>query len=295
MKIDVTFSSNGLTLAGILFLPDAAPAGRLPAVVIGHPGGGVKEQTASTYAERLKRAGFAALVFDAACQGASEGEPRGLENPFQRAEDVKAAVSFLSVREEVDPDRIGALGICASGGYVAFAAQTDLRVKAVATVSGTDLGTVMREGLGHPQSPETTRSMLELSNAARTAEARGEGVARQEWITDAVDAETVEYYRGPRGYHPRAVQPWPVRSLDMLVQYDSFALIHLIAPRPVLMIIGSEANTAYQGRAAVEKAAEPKELFVIDGGTHISLYDADEHVTAAVAKLGEFYGRHLGR
>ena len=293
MKIDVTFPSSGLTLAGILLVPDAATAERLPAVVVGHPGGGVKEQTASIYAERLAREGFAALVFDAAYQGESEGEPRGLESPAQRAEDVKAAVSFLTTRAEIDPDRIGALGICASGGYVSFAVQTDLRVKAVATVSGTDLGTVMRDGLGGGQSPETTRSMLELSTAARTAEARGEEVVRQAWITDAVDAETNEYYRTPRGYHPRAVQPWPVRSLDMLIQYDSFALIRLIAPRPLLMIIGSDANTAYMSREAIARAAEPKELFVIDGGTHISLYDTDEHVTAAVARLAGFFGRHL--
>ncbi|GAA2522675.1 alpha/beta hydrolase [Winogradskya humida] len=301
MKIDVTFPSNNLAIAGTLYLPEASEApeileapdapstDRLPAVVVSHPGGGVKEQTATIYAERLARAGFAALVFDAAYQGESEGEPRGLENPFQRAEDIKSAVSFLTTRDEIDPDRIGALGICASGGYVPYAAQTDLRIKAVATVSGTDMGAVMREGLGRTQTPETLRTILELTAAARTAEAHGEGVQRQEWITDAVDAETYEYYRTPRGYHPRAVQPWPVRSLDQLIQYDSYALIRLIAPRPLLMIIGSDANTAYLSREAIAAAAEPKELFVIDGATHISLYDKDEHVTQAVAKLVPFF------
>ncbi|MET7296670.1 alpha/beta hydrolase [Streptomyces griseoloalbus] len=293
MKTDVTFRSSNLTLAGILFLPDTPTAGRLPAVVVGHPSGGVKEQTASMYAERLAREGFAALVFDAAYQGESEGEPRGLEDPFQRAEDVKSAVSFLATRDEIDPDRIGALGICASGGYVPYAAQTDLRIKAVATVSAGDLGSVMREGLGRTQDPHTLRSMLELANAARTAEARGEAVPRQEWITEAVDAETYEYYRTPRGHHPRAVQPWPVRSLDQIIQYDSYALIHLISPRPLLMIIGSDANTAYISRQAIEKAAEPKELFVIDGATHISLYDKDEHVTPAIARLSAYFATHL--
>ncbi|MET0423341.1 MAG: alpha/beta hydrolase [Actinoplanes sp.] len=293
MKTDVTFLSNNLTIAGTLFLPDAPAGERLPAVVVGHPGGGVKEQAPSTYAERLAREGFAALVFDAAYQGESEGEPRGLENPFQRAEDVKSAVSFLTTRDEIDPDRIGGLGICASGGYVAYAAQTDVRIKAVATVSGTDLGTVMRDGFGHTQTPSARRAVLELSAAARTAEARGEGVRRQEWITDAVDDETREFYCTPLGHHPRAVQPWPVRSLDQLVQYDSFALVHLIAPRPLLMIIGSAANTAYMSHEAVAKAAEPKELFVIDGGTHISLYHRDADVTAAVAKLSAFFRTEL--
>ncbi|GGX28322.1 alpha/beta hydrolase [Streptomyces lomondensis] len=293
MKTDVTFLSGDLTLAGILFLPDAPTAGRLPAVVVSHPGGGVKEQTASIYAERLAREGFAALVFDAAHQGESEGEPRGLEDPFRRAEDIKSAVSFLATRDEIDPDRIGALGICASGGYVPYAAQTDLRVKAVATVSAVDLGSVMREGLGRTQDPRTMRSMLELANAARTAQARGEAVPRQEWITEAVDAETYEYYRTPRGHHPRAVRPWPVRSLDQIIQFQAYALIRLISPRPLLMIVGSDANTAYISRAAIEQAAEPKELFVIDGATHISLYDKDEHVTPAVAKLTAFYATHL--
>lgn len=293
MKTDVTFLSSDFALAGILFLPDAPSTDRLPAVVVSHPGGGVKEQTASIYAERLAHEGFAALVFDAAYQGESEGEPRGLENPFQRAEDIKSAVSFLTTRDEIDPDRIGALGICASGGYVPYAAQTDLRIKAVATINAGDLGTVMRDGLGRTQAPETRRAMLELAGAARTAEAHGEAVHRQEWITEAVDAETYEYYRTPRGYHPRAVQPWPVRSLDQIIQYDSYALIHLISPRPLLMIIGSDANTAYMSREAIEKAAEPKELFVIGGGTHISLYDKDEHVTPAVAKLSTFFATHL--
>jgi fermentation-respiration switch protein FrsA (DUF1100 family) len=293
MKTDVTFRSSNLTLAGILFLPDTPPTDRLPAVVVGHPSGGVKEQTASTYAERLAREGFAALVFDAAYQGESEGEPRGLEDPFQRAEDVKSAVSFLATRDEIDPDRIGALGICASGGYVPYAAQTDLRIKAVATISAGDLGSVMRDGLGRTQDPRTLRAMLQLANAARTAEARGEAVHRQEWITEAVDAETHEYYRTPRGHHPRAVQPWPVRTLDQIIQYDSYALIHLISPRPLLMIIGSDANTGYISREAIEKATEPKELFVVDGATHISLYDRDEHVTPAVAKLTTYFTTHL--
>lgn len=293
MQKHVTFLSSNLTLAGILFLPDTPAAGRLPAVVVSHPGGGVKEQTASVYAERLAREGFAALVFDPAHQGESEGEPRGLENPFQRAEDIKSAVSFLTIREEIDTERIGALGICASGGYVPYAAQTDLRIKAVATVSAGDLGTVMRDGLGRTQTPETLRSMLELAGAARTAEARGEAIPRQEWITEGVDEETYEYYCTPRGYHPRAVQPWPVRNLDQMIQYDSYALIHLISPRPLLMIIGSEANTAYISREAVEKAAEPKALFVIDGATHVSLYDKDEHVTLAVAELTTFFTTHL--
>ncbi|MGA5507659.1 alpha/beta hydrolase [Streptomyces umbrinus] len=312
MKADVTFPSNNLTLAGILFTPDppGTPGtpdghvgGRLPAVVISHPGGGVKEQSPSIYAERLAAAGFAALVFDAAHQGESEGEPRGLENPFQRAEDIKSAVSYLTTRDDIDPDRIGALGICASGGYVPYAAQTDHRIRSVATVSATDMGSVIREGLGRTQDPAVLAAMLDRAGALRTAEARGAAPQLEAWIPDNAEEllematrqfrETYDFYRTPRGHHPRAIQGWVLRSVDLLAQYDSYALIRLISPRPLLMIAGSEAETAYFSREAIERAAEPKELFVIDGATHIDLYDRDEYVTPAVARLTEFFGKHL--
>lgn len=303
MKTSFTFPSNDLALAGILFTPDGSAGDRLPAVVVSHPGGGVKEQSPSIYAERLARAGFAALVFDAAYQGESEGEPRGMENPFQRAEDIKSAVTYLTTRNDIAPDRIGALGICASGGYVPYAAQTDHRIRAVATVSAVDLGSVFREGLGRTQDPAILQAMLDQAGAARTAEARGAKPQLAAWIPDNAEElletgtrqfrETFEFYRTPRGYHPRAIQGWVLRSVDQLAQYDSYAMIELISPRPLLMIAGSQAESAYFSREAVERAAEPKELFVIDGATHIDLYDKDEHVTPAVAKLTEFFGTHL--
>ncbi|MEV6592141.1 alpha/beta hydrolase [Streptomyces acidicola] len=303
MKTSVTFPSNDLALAGILFTSDDHVDGGLPAVVISHPGGGVKEQSPSIYAERLTREGFAALVFDAAYQGESEGEPRGMENPFQRAEDVKAAVTYLTTRDDIDPDRIGALGICASGGYVPYAAQTDHRIKGVATVSAVDMGSVIREGLGRTQDPAILTALLDQAAAARTAEARGAAPELVAWIPDNAEdlletatrqfRETFEFYCTPRGYHPRAVQGWVLRSVDQLAQYDSYAMIRLISPRPLLMIAGSEADSAYFSREAIEQAAGPKELVVIDGASHIDLYDKDEYVTPAVAKLTEFFGKHL--
>ncbi|WP_155059315.1 alpha/beta hydrolase [Streptomyces blattellae] len=303
MKTSVTFPSNDLALAGTLFTPDDHIDGRLPVIVISHPGGGVKEQSPSIYAERLARAGFAALVFDAAYQGESEGEPRGMENPFQRAEDIKSAVTYLTTRDDIDPDRIGALGICASGGYVPYAAQTDHRIKGVATVSAVDMGSVIREGLGRTQDPAILKALLDRAGAARTAEARGAAPELVAWIPDNAEElletatrqfrETFEFYCTPRGHHPRTVQGWVLRSVDQLAQYDSYAMIELISPRPLLMIAGSEAESAYFSREAIAQAAEPKELVVIDGATHIDLYDKDEHVTPAVAKLAEFFGKHL--
>ncbi|WP_460061441.1 imelysin family protein [Streptomyces sp. YKOK-I1] len=206
-------------------------------------------------------------------------------------------------RHDTDPDSIGALGICASGGYVPYAAQTDHRVMAVATVSAVDLGPVFREGLGRTQEPAILQAMLDQAGAARTTQARGAHPQSAAWIPDDAEElletgtkqfrETFEFYRTPRGYHPRAIRGWVPRSVDQLAQYDSYAMIELISPRPLLMIAGSEAESACFSREAIEQAAEPKELFVLDGATHMDLYDKDEYVTLAVAKLTEFYGRHL--
>ncbi|EFF89138.1 MULTISPECIES: alpha/beta hydrolase [Streptomyces] len=302
MKANVTFPSAGLSLAGILYTPDSHTGAPLPAVVVSHPGGGVKEQTASIYAERLAREGYAALVFDAAYQGESEGTPRGLENPFQRAEDVRAAVTYLTTRDDIDPARIGALGICASGGYVPFAAQTDHRIKAVATVSAVDINSLLVDGLGRTQGPEVLQGLLDQAGALRTAEAKGETPAVLNWAPESPEGleeaptlyrEAQDYYRTPRGGHCNSNNEWPLRSIDHIAQFQPYALIKLISPRPLLMIVGSDSDTAYFSREAIEQANEPKELFVVDGATHVSLYDKDEHVTPAVAKLTDFFGQHL--
>ncbi|MGM7648728.1 alpha/beta hydrolase [Nocardia sp. JW2] len=302
MRTSVTFPSNGLRLAGILFTPDNRGGERLPAVVVSHPGGGVKEQTASVYAQRLADKGYAALVFDAAYQGESEGEPRFLEDPFQRSEDVKSAVTFLTTRDDIDPARIGALGICASGGYVPFAAQTDHRIKAVATVSGLDIGDYLSNGLGRTQDPSVLREMLDAAGALRTAEAQGAEPNYQIWAPPSAEGleqapdlfrDAHDYYRTPRGQHERSENKWPLQSIDRIAQFDAYAKIAMISPRPLLMIVGSKADTAYFSEEAIAKAAEPKELFVVDGATHVDLYDLDQYVTPAVDKLDEFFGKGL--
>ncbi|MGW2046267.1 alpha/beta hydrolase [Streptomyces sp. NPDC001858] len=300
MKTNVTFPSNGLNLAGHLYTPDGHDGGRLPAVVVGHPFTGVKEQTAGLYAQRLAEQGFVALAFDAAYGGESEGEPRGLENPFQRAEDVKAAVSYLSTRDDVDAERIGALGVCASGGYVPFAAQSEHRIKAVATVSAVDVTSLLRDGVGHTDDGSAFRGMVEKAGALRTEEALGKPAVLASALPDAVEAsvpvlyqECFDYYRTSRGRHPRSTNQWVMRSVDQMAVYDSYAMIDAISPRPLLMIAGSEADTAHVSREAIAKAGDPKEFFVIDGATHVDLYDQDKYVTPAVAKLADFFGKHL--
>lgn len=302
-RTDVTFDGAGITIAGHLYLPDTDPDGPLPGIVVGHPASGVKEQAAGLYAQQLAERGFAALAFDAAHQGESGGEPRGLEDPAQRVEDLKSAASFLSTRAEIDPDRIGMLGICASGGYAIPAAAGDHRVKAVATVSGADIGRQFREGADDAQDPAVIQTMLDAAAVARTAEASGEGVGTFPIFPDTAEEaramggqhgfEGFEYYCTDRAQHPRSAKVFTWSSIDRIATFDPFRFIDLIAPRPLLIILGTEAVTKHMGTEAFANAQEPKELYWIDGASHVSLYDNPEHVGPAVEKLTSFFETQL--
>jgi fermentation-respiration switch protein FrsA (DUF1100 family) len=303
-QLSIHFNSAGLRLAGILYLPDNVIDGRQPAIVVSHPGSGVKEQAAGLYARRLAEQGFTTLAFDAAYGGESEGEPRGLEDPAHRVEDIKAAISFLSAREDIDTERLGLLGICASGGYAVVAAATDHRIKAVATVSGTDLGQFFREGYDGKQDPKILQILLDNAAKARTAEARGEGVQRfpifPETEADARQAgqyvyEGWEYYCTPRAAHPRSTKLMPWSSVDRIAAFHGFSLSHMISPRPLLMIAGRKADTRWMTEEAFALAGEPKALHWIEGASHVDLYDKAEYVGPAVAKLSDFYKEHLGK
>ncbi|MEV0719463.1 alpha/beta hydrolase [Asanoa sp. NPDC050611] len=291
MRSDVSFPSAGIGLAGHLYTP--ADTGPRPGIVIGHPASGVKEQAAAAYAERLVTAGFVVLTFDAAHQGASGGEPRGLEDPAQRTEDLKAAVSFLTTRPEVDADRIGALGICASGGYVLPAAAGDHRIRAVATVSAADIGRQFRVGADGTQDPRVIDGMLAAAANARTVEASG-APARTFEIFPATEEqaraggehvfEGWEYYRTDRAGHPGSAKQFTLSSIDRIVTFDPFAFM---PAQPLLMVVGTRAATAWMTQLAYERARGPKRLHWVEGATHVSLYDRD--VPAAATELTTFF------
>jgi fermentation-respiration switch protein FrsA (DUF1100 family) len=303
-KIDVTFDSAGIAVAGHLYVPDTTTAAPRAAIVVGHPGSGVKEQTAGLYAGRLAEQGFVALAFDAACQGESGGAPRGLEDPAQRVEDFKSAVTFLTTRPEVDADRIGVLGVCASGGYVLPATASDHRIKAVATVSAVDIARQFRLGAEGSQDASAFQAMLDAAANARTAAARGEDPGTLTLFPDTIEqaralagehgAEGFEYYRTPRADHPRAARFMPWTSIDRMAIFDAFAAVPLIGGRPLLMIVGTRAVTAWMSVEAFQKAVGPKEMHWVDGASHVDLYDKEQHVGPAIEKLTGFFTETLG-
>lgn len=303
MRTDVTFLSAGLKLAGHLYTPDEeTPGVPRPAIVVGHPGTGVKEQASGLYARLLAERGFVTLAFDAAYQGESEGEPRDLEDPGQRVEDLKAAVSFLGTLDEVDPGRIGALGICASGGYALAATATDPRIRAVGAVSAVDMSRQFRLGADGAQDPAVIAGMLAAASAARTAEAGGADVQRFPVFPATEEAARAggphvydgwEYYRTPRAEHPRSAKALTWTSVDRIAAFDTFASVALIAPRPLLLIVGRAAVTSWMSVEAFQRAYGPKELVWIEGASHVDLYDKDEYVTPAVEKLSGFFDAHL--
>ncbi|MFF4341169.1 alpha/beta hydrolase [Kitasatospora sp. NPDC001540] len=302
-RIEVTFDSAGITIAGHLYVPGAAARGGNPALVVGHPGTGVKEQTSGTYARLMADRGFVALAFDAAHQGESGGLPRGLEDPSQRVEDFKAAVSYLTTRAEVDPGRIGLLGICASGGYSLAAAGGDHRVRAVATVSTAEPARQFRLGADGTQDPAVFRSLLAAAARARSAAARGEDPGTMTMFPETAEQagalggqhgiEGFEYYCTPRGEHERSAKSLAWESIDRMAFHDAFFAVPLIGPRPVLQIIGERAVTAWMAVEAHQRATGPKEIHWIEGASHVDLYDKREYVDPAVDKLTDYFTHHL--
>ena len=299
----VTYKLNGIDIAANVYTPANYDASKqYPVVAVAHPNGGIKEQTAGLYAQRLAEAGYITIAADAAYQGASGGEPRHTDNPAYRTEDIHGMADYITQYPGVDADRLGVLGICGGGGYTLKATQSDKRFKAVATLSMFNSGEVRRSGFQNSQL-NTIQERLKQASDARAQEAAGgeilySGVAS---ITDEEIANTsTDLYREGYEYyyrthaHPNSTFLYTTSSLLDLMTWDAAENMDLIE-QPLLMIAGTKADTKYMTDEAFAKAthAKNKELFLIDGATHIQTYWKPAYVSQAVNKLVNFFQTNL--
>ena len=299
----VNYELNGLKIVANVYTPaHYDPKNKYAAVVVAHPNGGVKEQTAGLHAQRLAELGYITIAMDAAYQGGSGGEPRNTDKPQFRTEDIHGAANFITRYPGVDAARLGLLGICGGGGYALAAAKSDKRFKSIATLSMFNTGRVRRNGFADSQL-ETIQQRLKQASDARAQEKAG-GKIPYSGDADMTDAQIAalpfEMYRQGYEYywrthaHPGSTFKYTTSSLMDLMRWDATDEIELIN-QPLLMIAGSKADSLYMSEDAFAKAtgAKDKELFRIDGATHIETYWVPEYVNATLGKLTSFYARTL--
>ncbi len=300
----VSFRNRGIEVVGNIHLPtDFDETGTYPAIILATPGSSVKEQIGAVYAERLSAYGFIALTFDPSYQGESGGEPRDLEDPAVRVEDIHCAVDLLTTLPYVDEARIGLLGICAGGGYAIKAALTERRFKAVGTVVANDIGEAMRRLL-----PDARQTLLDVA-AERTAQARGAAARRDPWIPDSIaDAkaagitdpellEAVTFYRESAYRHPNSTNRLLFVSYGALLGFDAFSLVPELLTQPLQVIVGGRRGPTGQyeaGRRLFDLSpSRAKHFFEVEGAGHYDMYYKPEYVGPAVARLAEFFSEHL--
>ncbi len=302
-KQKVTFHNRFLIdMVGDLYFPaNYSPAKKYAAIIVGHPFGGVKEQTSGLHARKLAEIGYVTLAFDASYYGESGGYPRRMESPEVRVDDFSAAVDFLTNHPAVEADKIGVIGICGGGCYSVSATQIDHRIKALATISMYDMGRARRQGIGDTQTYQQRMSILDEIGRQRTAEYGGAVRKDIRALPEKVDENTpkfaidfLDYYDNPeRGQHPNSTGYYSYTSLAPMMNFFPFTQIETISPRPLLFIVGENAVSKYFSEDAYEKAAEPKELFVVPGATHVDLYDQPEYLKITLPKLDTFFKQYL--
>ena len=304
--IPTTYIVNGIEIAANIYTPadyDAKSDRLYPAIVVAHPNGGVKEQVAGLMAQKLAEAGFVTIAADASYQGASGGVPRGTDYPANRINDISGMVDFISNYPGVDASRVGALGICGGGGYTLGAAQSDKRIKAVATLSMFNSGRVRRNGF---QNSGMDTIIQRLSHAAesRAQEASGGEIVYIGDMSGMSDEEAAKLpfalYRDGFVYylrshaHPNSTFSYTENSLMKLMMWDAEDRMNLIT-QPLLMICGDVADTRYMTDDAFAKATgtADKELFLIPGAQHIETYHVKEYVEKETGKLSDFFKKKL--
>jgi fermentation-respiration switch protein FrsA (DUF1100 family) len=297
----VTFTNRyGITLTGDLYRPKGRDGQRLAALAVGGPFGAVKEQSSGLYAQTMAARGFVALAFDPSFTGESGGQPRNVASPDINTEDFMAAVDFLGLHPSVDQERIGVIGICGWGGMALNAVAADKRVKAVATSTMYDMSRVMSRGYNDNITPVQRAQTLEQLSRQRWEDAAGSAPAYQPAYNELKGGEPQflvdyhDFYMTPRGYHARAVNSGNAWTATTPLSFMNFPLMTYIAeiwPRPILLIHGENAHSRYFSEAAFAAAAEPKELVIIPGASHVDLYDRVDIIP--FDRLARFFEEHL--
>lgn len=276
-----------MKVAGNLIVPENLPEGaRLPAIIVGHPMGAVKEQSANLYAMKMAERGFVTLAIDLSFWGGSEGRPRNAVSPELYAESFSAAADYLRSLPFVARDGIGVIGICGSGSFAISAAKIDPRLKAIATVSMYDMGQASRNALRKSLTLEQRKKIVEEAALQRDVEfAGGEtkytgGTVHE--ITEQstpIETEFFEFYRTPRGeFTPAGASPLTtthptLSSNTKFMNFYPFEDLDMISPRPLLFVTGANAHSREFSEDAYRRASEPKELLVVPDAGHVDLYD----------------------
>lgn len=292
--------SHNIVLSGNLFLPKNFDKSKhYPAILCVHPAGSVKEQSAGLYAYLLAANGFVTLAFDATYAGESGGIPHWSEAPYERVEDIRYAIDYMVTLSFIDDHRIGALGLCAGGGYVMATAPTDRRIRAIAGISAADIGAANREGWLRGRSVEEQIQILEEVSEQRTREARGTKL-KKVYMCPEPDENTApsfregyEYYRTSRAWHPRADNFYLYRSQATKMAFSAIENIRLLT-QPVLLVVGEKADSKWQTKRFYKALpGKNKEIFTIPGYSHIDLYDKPGAVNPAIQKLTAFFQQNL--
>jgi fermentation-respiration switch protein FrsA (DUF1100 family) len=316
----VTFKNRyGITVSGDLYMPKNTGNGKLAAIILSGPFGAVKEQSSGLYANELAARGFITLAFDPSFTGESGGEVRNVGSPEIFTEDFSAAVDYIGLLTSVDQARIGVMGICGLSGMALTAATSDSRIKAVATTSMYDMSRSISRSYKDSYTPDQRRKVVDYLSQQRWIDAengkatlglhevpfdeKGNLVKGTRVLPDTLPkdpnpvlAAFFDYYRTPRGFHPRSINSTKAWTATTPVSFFSFPMaanIELISPRPIMLIAGEKAHSRYYSEDVYRMASANKELVIVPNADHVDLYDKVDVIP--FDKLTSFFTEHLNR